>query len=69
MGGSRMIIIIEGPDGAGKTTLAEQISRQTKYPIIHRTKPKNEEEKNQITKIRNERGDITANLTESKGIT
>ena len=40
-----MIIIIEGPDGAGKTTLAEQISRQTKYPIIHRTKPKNEEEK------------------------
>ena len=43
-----MIIIIEGPDGAGKTTLAEQISRQTKYPIIHRTKPKNEEEKKRM---------------------
>ena len=43
-----MIIIIEGPDGADKTTLAEQISRQTKYPIIHRTKPKNEEEKKRM---------------------
>ena len=43
-----MIIITEGPDGAGKTTLAEQISRQTKYPIIHRTKPKNEEEKKRM---------------------
>ena len=40
-----MIIIIEGPDGAGKTTLAEKISKQTKYPIRHRTKPANEEEK------------------------
>lgn len=40
-----MIIIIEGPDGSGKTTLAETISRQTKYPIIHRSKPESEEEK------------------------
>lgn len=40
-----MIIIMEGPDGSGKTTLAEQLSRQTGYEIIHRTKPANEEEK------------------------
>lgn len=40
-----MIIIIEGPDGSGKTTLAEKLSRQTKYPIMHRTQPKSEEEK------------------------
>lgn len=40
-----MIIIIEGPDGSGKTTLAEKLSRQTKYPILHRTQPKTEEEK------------------------
>lgn len=40
-----MIIIIEGPDGSGKTTLAEKISKQTKYPIVHRSQPKTEEEK------------------------
>lgn len=40
-----MIIIIEGPDGSGKTTLAEKLSRQTGYPIIHRTQPKTDEEK------------------------
>ena len=40
-----MIIIIEGPDGSGKTTLAEKLSRQTKYPIIHRSQPKTDEEK------------------------
>jgi thymidylate kinase len=40
-----MIIIIEGPDGSGKTTLAEQLSRQTGYPILHRSHPKTEEEK------------------------
>lgn len=48
MGGGRMIIIIEGPDGAGKTTLAEKISRQTKYPIIHQSQPKSEEEKKRM---------------------
>lgn len=41
-----MIIILEGPDGSGKTTLAQQISRQTGYPIVHRTKPASDEEKN-----------------------
>lgn len=40
-----MILIIEGPDGSGKTTLANQLSRQTGYPIIHRSQPKTEEEK------------------------
>lgn len=40
-----MLIIIEGPDGSGKTTLAEKISKQTKYSIIHRSQPKTEEEK------------------------
>ena len=40
-----MVIIIEGPDGSGKTTLAEKLSRQTKYPIIHRSQPKTDEEK------------------------
>ena len=45
IGGIKMIIIVEGPDGAGKTTLAEKISAQTKFPIEHRSKPKTEEEK------------------------
>lgn len=40
-----MIIIIEGPDGSGKTTLANQLSKQTGYPVIHRSQPKNDEEK------------------------
>ena len=40
-----MIYIIEGPDGSGKTTLANTISKQTGYPIIHRTQPKSQEEK------------------------
>ena len=40
-----MVIIIEGPDGAGKTMLAEQLSRQTKYTIEHRSKPNTPEEK------------------------
>lgn len=43
-----MIIIIEGPDGSGKTTLAEQLSKQTGYPVVHRTQPKSEEEKKQM---------------------
>jgi thymidylate kinase len=43
-----MILIIEGIDGAGKTMLAEQLSRQTGYPIIHRVKPKTDEEKQRM---------------------
>lgn len=40
-----MIIIIEGSDGSGKTTLAQQLSRQTGFPIVHQSYPKTEEEK------------------------
>ena len=40
-----MIFIIEGPDGSGKTTLAEMLSKQTGFPVVHRTQPKSEEEK------------------------
>lgn len=40
-----MVIIIEGPDGSGKSTLAKQLSRQTGYPIEHRSKPETPEEK------------------------
>lgn len=40
-----MIIIIEGPDGSGKTTLAQQLSRQTGMPFEHRSKPETPEEK------------------------
>lgn len=43
-----MIIIIEGPDGSGKTTLAEKLSKQTGYPVVHRSQPKTEEEKKQM---------------------
>lgn len=40
-----MIIIVEGPDGSGKTTLAEKIARQSGYTLLHRSQPKSEEEK------------------------
>lgn len=40
-----MMIIIVGPDGSGKSTLAKQLSAQTGYPIEHRSKPKNQSEK------------------------
>lgn len=40
-----MLIILEGPDGAGKTTLAEKIAKSSKYMLLHRSKPKTEEEK------------------------
>lgn len=40
-----MIIIIEGPDGSGKTTLARQLASQTGWPILHRSAPKNAEDK------------------------
>lgn len=43
-----MIIILEGPDGSGKTTLAQQIARQTGYQIIHCSQPKNDEEKKRM---------------------
>lgn len=46
-----MIIIIEGPDGSGKTTLASQIAKQTGYPVVHFSVPKTEEEKEQMVSM------------------
>lgn len=43
-----MIIIIEGPDGSGKTSLANTLSKQLGYPILHRTRPETEEEKREM---------------------
>jgi thymidylate kinase len=40
-----MIIILEGPDGGGKSSLAKRIEAQTGYCILPRDKPKTEEEK------------------------
>lgn len=40
-----MIIIIEGADGSGKTTLAEKLAKQTGFELVHRSQPKTEEEK------------------------
>ena len=40
-----MIIIVEGPDRGGKSTLAQQLARQTGWPVEHRSKTENEEEK------------------------
>ena len=46
-----MIIIIEGADGSGKTTLANLLSKQTGYPVVHRSQPKTEEEKQQMRQM------------------
>jgi thymidylate kinase len=43
-----VIIIIDGPDGSGKTTLANYLSKQLGFPIKHRSKPETEEEKKQM---------------------
>lgn len=40
-----MIIILEGPECAGKTTLAKQLLAQMGCSIVHRSQPKTEEEK------------------------
>lgn len=45
IGGNNMVIIIEGPDGTGKSTLAERVSKQTGWPVEHRSKPSSDEEK------------------------
>ena len=37
-----MIIILEGPDGSGKTTLANIIQKQTGYELIHFSNPTSE---------------------------
>ncbi len=40
-----MKIIIEGSDGSGKSTLARYLSATTGYPVVHRSKPKDEEDR------------------------
>ena len=40
-----MILMLEVPDGSGKTTLANQLKSQTGYTLMHRTQPKSEEDK------------------------
>lgn len=37
-----MIIVVEGPDGSGKTHLANQIAAQSGYPFIHRVAPESQ---------------------------
>lgn len=39
-----MILILEGPDGAGKTTLANKISLMTGWKIQHFSYPKNQDD-------------------------
>lgn len=39
-----MIIILEGPDGGGKTTLANTLSKHSGWPIKHFSYPKTQEE-------------------------
>jgi len=40
-----MLIILTGPDGSGKSTLANKLAEQTGFEIEHRTKPKDDAEK------------------------
>lgn len=40
-----MIIILEGPDGGGKSTLAQKLQKQTGFTLLHRSQPKSEEDK------------------------
>lgn len=43
-----MKIIIEGTDGSGKSTLAKYLSKTMNYPIVHRSKPENEQHRLQM---------------------
>lgn len=45
-----MIIILEGPDGSGKSHLAEQLSKSFGYPILHRCKTTDTEAKKELMK-------------------
>src|SRR6185312_17277521 len=39
-----MIYILEGPDGAGKSSLAKLLTSLTGFPIVHFSRPMNEQE-------------------------
>lgn len=43
-----MLIILEGIDGSGKTTLSKKLSEKYKLPVIKFSYPKNDEEKNNM---------------------
>ena len=43
-----MIIILEGPDGSGKSRLARELSKSFGFPIIHRSKTTDTEEKRKL---------------------
>jgi len=43
-----MIIIIEGPDGAGKSMLAKQLAEQTGFTILHRHQVSSDEAKSEM---------------------
>lgn len=43
-----MFIVIVGPDGAGKTTLTNQLVKQTGFETMKWNKPKDEEEKDRM---------------------
>lgn len=40
-----MILLIDGPDGSGKSYLAKHLAEQTGYKLVHMSYPKTEEEK------------------------
>lgn len=46
-----MRLIIDGPDGGGKSTLAKRIAEQSGFEIIHFSYPKTEEEKANMFKM------------------
>lgn len=43
-----MIIIIEGPDGSGKSILAEELAKRTGYSLVHMTPPTSEEDSEEM---------------------
>lgn len=40
-----MIILIEGADGSGKTTLANTLAKRSGFKLVHHSQPKSEDEK------------------------
>lgn len=43
-----MVIIIEGADGSGKSSLARTLHRQTNWLLIHRSQPKDKQDKQRM---------------------